>query len=124
MKLQELARDFVALGGIPFVSLVVARIAILQDWIYLSKISLAVALFVSIAIFAKFNLHSGLAIIILIFLSIHYAHLPFTIFASLIYVLMLVSLVYLGENRWKVFLGATLGVVVSLVSWIVINLYV
>lgn len=123
MDLKELARDIIALGGAPFVILVLARIAILEDWVYFSKIFFAVAIFIAIILFTKSNLHSGLAIIILIFLSIHYDHLPFAIFASLVYISMLASLIYLKEDKWKVFLGAILGATASLGSWILVNLY-
>ncbi len=124
MKLKELSRDLIALGGVPFVALVLARITILQDWVYFSKILIAVILFILVVVFAKFNLHSGLAIIVLIFLSIHYNHLPFSIFASVVCLLMLASLIYLKIDRWKVFWGVIFGAVASLISWILVNLYV
>ena len=124
MNLKELARDTVALGGAPFVILVLARIAILEDWVYFSKIFFAVAIFVAITILTKSNLHSGLAIIVLIFLSIHYNHLPFAVFASLVYISMLASLVYLRNDKWKVFWGVVFGISASLGSWILVNLYV
>ena len=124
MKLKELSRDLIALGGVPFVGLVLARITILQDWVYFSKILIAVILFILVVVFAKFNLHSGLAIIVLIFLSIHYNHLPFSIFASVVCLLMLASLIYLKIDRWKVFWGVIFGAVASLISWILVNLYV
>ena len=124
MKLKELSRDLIALGGVPFVALVLARITILQDWVHFSKILIAVILFILVVVFAKFNLHSGLAIIVLIFLSIHYNHLPFSIFASVVCLLMLASLIYLKIDRWKVFWGVIFGAVASLISWILVNLYV
>ena len=38
MKLREVARDLIALGGLPFVALVLVRISIMQDWVYFSKV--------------------------------------------------------------------------------------
>ncbi|MDH3353553.1 MAG: hypothetical protein OEL87_03830 [Nanoarchaeota archaeon] len=124
MNLKELARDIIALGGVPFVALVLARIIILEDWVYFSKIFFAVVILIAVVIFTKSNLHAGLAMIVLIFLSIHYNHLPFAIFASLIYVSMLASLVYLKEDKWKVFWGVLLGAAASLVSWVLVSSYI
>ena len=92
MKLKELARDFVALGGIPFFILVLVRIMILPDWMYFSKILIAGILFFAFYFFVKQNIHVGLAIIVLIFLSFYYKNLQFTIFALLSYVLIIGSL--------------------------------
>ena len=82
MKLKELARDIVALGGIPFFLLVLVRITILPDWVYFSKILIAGILFFVIHFFVKQNIHIGFAAILLIFLSLYYNDLQFTIFAS------------------------------------------
>jgi len=62
--------------------------------------------------------------IVLIFLSIHYNHLLFTVFASIIYISMLASLVYLKEDKWKIVLGVILGVATSSTSWFLVNLYI
>jgi len=53
MDLKELARDAIALGGFPFMVLVLVRIAILDDWSYFSKIFLAVVFFVTIVAFTN-----------------------------------------------------------------------
>lgn len=123
MNLKELARDAVALGGVPFAILVLARISILDNWVYFSKLFFAIIILILFSVFTKSNLHSGLATIILIFLSIHYNRLPFTIFAFLVYISMLISLIYLKNNTRKVFWGVVFGIVASSVSWILVNFY-
>ncbi|MCK4997658.1 hypothetical protein KAS08_05110 [Candidatus Pacearchaeota archaeon] len=121
MKLKELARDIVALGGLPFFILVLVRITILPDWIYFSKILIAGILFFAFYFFTKQNIHSGLAIIVLIFLSFYYKNSQFTIFALLAYALMIGSLIYIKESKKKIFLGIGIGMLSSLISLFLIN---
>jgi hypothetical protein len=123
MKLKELARDIVSLGGIPFFLLVLVRMSILPSWVYFFKILIAGILFFTIYPFMKQEFHSGLAIIILIFLSFNYNDLIFTIFSSIAYISMLVSLVYLKEKKRKVLFGIVFGVAASLLSIFLVNLY-
>jgi len=109
--LKELARDFLALGSLPFLALVLARVWMLDKPDYfLQFVSASVVFFILVFIF-KSELYSGLALIIGVFTSLYYQDLQFTIFAGVAYVCLVASLFYLGKEKWKIVRGVLAGAI-------------
>ena len=108
---HELARDVIALGSIIFFILVVIRIWLLNDQAYLFQITIAGVLFIILALFFKSSIYSGLALIVLFRTSSYYNDVRYTIFATLAYIGLLYSLIYLNKSKKKILLGIVLGLV-------------
>ena len=109
--LKEGARDIIALGSIPFFLLVLMRVSLLNKPDYFSQFIIAgILLIISYYIF-KPNLYAGLGLIVLTFTVLYYDQLRFTIFAIIAYLLLIFSLVYLKENKIKIFKGILLGAI-------------
>jgi len=119
--LKELARDFLALGSIPFFILVLVRIWILKQPVYFSQFIFAGIIFFLLMIFLKSNLYSGLGLVMLIFTSLHYADIKFTILAILVYIGLLVSLIYLGKDKKEIIKGILFGIVSVVISYYVVG---
>lgn len=123
MKPKEISRDLVALGGIPFFLLVMARVLILPDWAYFLKLAIAGILFFLTYIFLKQDTKSGLSLILLIFITSYYNYLWFTLFVALTYISLIASLIYLKIEKKKILFGILIGLVCSLISHVIISLY-
>ncbi|MBU4069999.1 MAG: hypothetical protein KJ646_03370 [Nanoarchaeota archaeon] len=119
--IKETARDIIALGGVPFFILVLVRVAILSKPDFLLQFLLAGVIFLLINFLVKTNLYSGLGLIILIFTSLYYNDLKFSIFASLVYVGLISSLVYLKSNKKEIIKGVLLGVLSSAISYYLVK---
>jgi len=120
--LKEMARDFIALGSPIFFIIIIARISLLSNYSYLSQFIIAGILFTIFVFWFKVNLYSGLGLILLIFVTLFYNNLNFTIFGIFIYILLLASLVYLNKNKKEVLLGIILGLISSGISYYVVKL--
>jgi len=83
ISLKEIARDVIALGSPVFFLLVLARVALLSNFEYLSQFVIAGILFVVLFLFFVGNIHSGLGIIVLFFTTIYYSDLKFSIFINI-----------------------------------------
>jgi hypothetical protein len=119
---KEIARDLIALGGIPFFILVIVRVFILPDYHYIFQFVFGGILFFILNFLFKSNNHSGLGIILLFFVSKHYGDIKFTILASIMYLLLIVSLFYLKEDKIKVFKGIFFGTISIIISYFLTGL--
>ena len=119
--LKESARDIISLGSPIFFILALARISITDNYSYLAKVALAGFLFLSLVYFFKANIRIGFGIIIVVFLSLYYNDLMFTIFASIIYILAIVSLFYLKEDKKRIIKGIIFGLISTGISWFVVE---
>lgn len=115
------ARDLIAIGGVPFFILVLVRIYIIQDPTYFNQFLIAGVVFLVAFLFLKQETHSGLGLIVLVFLSLHYNDRLFTIVGSVAYVLAIAGLFYLKKDTKKVLLGILLGVVAIGASFLVLG---
>lgn len=120
--LKETARDIIALGSPVFFILVIARIFLLSNFAYLSEFIISGILFIPLMYFLKANIYSGLGLIVLIFTGIYYDNLNFAIFAAFIYILLVVSLICLKEDKTKVIKGIILGLVSAGVGYYLVKL--
>ena len=115
---KEIARDLLALGSIPFYFLVVIRAVIGKYNIFVYQLLIAaIAIFIFYFIIKNSNLHVARSFAALIFVSLFYKEMIFTVFASLVWFLLLVSAYYLKRNIGSVFRGVVIGGISSLIGY-------
>jgi len=118
INLNGLAKDLVSLGGIPFFILVLTRVWILHNLHYFIEFFISGIIFIFITLIFKAELYSGLSLVVLVFTSIHYNDLAFTIVASIAYILLIVSLIYLKKDKKSVFLGVLYAGIICLILYL------
>ena len=109
--IKTAARDIIAIGGVPFFILVLARVYMLNNPEYFSQFLISGAVFLLAFLLFKQNIYSGLGLIILVFTSMYYNDVIFTVFGVIAYALLLVGLFYLKEDWKKVISGVVFGAV-------------
>ena len=109
--IKTAARDIVAIGGIPFFILVLARVHMLNNPEYFSQFLISGGVFLLAFLLFKQNIYSGLGLITLVFTSMYYNDVIFTIFGVIAYILLLAGLFYLKEDWKKVVSGVLIGVI-------------
>ena len=107
--MKIIARDLIAIGGIPFFILVLVRVYLLNNPDYFLQFVVAGIIFIALFLLLKQNIYAGLGLIVLTFTSLYYEDFIFSAFGTGAYVLLLVSLIYLKEDLWKIILGVILG---------------
>ncbi len=116
--LMEMARDLLALGSIPFYFLVVVRAVIGKYDVFVYQMLIA-----ALAILALFfiikgsNLHIARSFVAVVFTSLFYKEMLYTVFASLIWALLLASAYYLKRNIGYIFRGILIGMLSSLAGY-------
>jgi len=117
---KEIARDIIALGSIPFYAIVFVRVIIGK---YMPFIYYMVIAFVLLIILSKLiknsNMHIARGLVLMVFISFFYKVLLFTVFAGLLWVLMLVSSYYLKVKTKEIWKGVLLGVLSMLISYLI-----
>ncbi|HKQ33586.1 MAG TPA: hypothetical protein VJV40_10280 [Thermodesulfobacteriota bacterium] len=114
----EIARDLVALGGLPFYLLILVRASIGGYISFLSHVAIALpALYLLSRAFKGSNLHIARALILVVFTSIFYDALPFTIFSTLVWCGMIYALVRLNKSPGEILKGIALGAVSVVISY-------
>ncbi len=116
---EEIARDLMGIGSIPFLILVVLRIAMVGNFLELFHILAAVVLFGLIGIkWRGLHFHTARLVILAIFTSVFYNDAYFTVFALLICVVAIWGFVkYLEIPR--VLTSLFLGLLCSLASFLI-----
>lgn len=120
--IKESARDLIALGSWIFFIIVVVRIYLLSNYSYLSQFIVGALVFFPLIFLFGANMYAGLGLIILIFTTLFYNNLNFTIFGIFIYLLLLVSLIFLKYDKMKVLKGVLFGLAATGISYYVVNL--
>jgi hypothetical protein len=122
---NEIARDLIALGGLPFYLLVIARATVGSYHDFLSRLVIALITFYILSRFVKdVNQHIARALILVVFTSLHYQHLPFAIFALIVWAMMIYSLTYLKVSGREIVMGITLGAVSAVLGYLLTFLIV
>lgn len=113
--LNEIARDLLALGSIPFYFLVVIRAVIgkYNIFVYQMLIS-AVVIFILYFLIKNSNMHIARSFVAVAFTSLFYKEMIYTFFAGLIWVLLLVSAYHIKRSIGPVFRGIIIGITSSL----------
>lgn len=109
---NEIARDLIALGGLPFYLLIIVRTTIgsYHDFLFRLLIAL-VSLFVLTKFMKDANQHIARGLILVVVTSLHYEDLPFTIFAFIVWLMMVYSLRYLKVTGKDIAMGILFGVI-------------
>jgi hypothetical protein len=118
--LKELARDLIALGGIPFLILTIVRVSVPFTYYPMEFIISSVLFFILKAIF-KADLRAGIAFILTIFVSIFYHKALFTVFASLVYAGIIISLIFLKRDRRQILKGILLGGISTTIGYLIVR---
>ena len=115
---EEIARDIIALGGLPFYFLVLVRASIGGYLSFLSHVAVALpVLYLLSRLVRGVNLHIARALILVVFTSVYYKALPFTVFSVLVWCGMIYSLTYLKAGPREILKGIALGVVSVIISY-------
>lgn len=116
--LKEIARDLLALGSIPFYFLVVVRAVIGKYDIFVYQMLIAaIMIFILYFVIKNSNLHVARSFAAVLFTSLFYKEMIYTVFASLIWILLLVSAYYLKTNVGIVLRGIIIGIISSLAGY-------
>lgn len=116
--LKEIARDLLALGSIPFYFLVVVRAIIGKYNVFVYQMLIAAfVILILYFVIKNSNMHIARALGTLVFTSLFYDEMLFTIFASLIWVLLLISAYYIKRNIGPVIRGIIIGLISALAGY-------
>ena len=115
---KEVARDCIALGSIPFYFIVMVRSIIGKYAIFVYQLLIAfVVLVVLSKIVKKSDMYIARAFVLVVFTSLFYMHNLYTVFAFLLWGLVIVSSNYLKVKRNVIIKGAILGIIGSGVAY-------
>ncbi|OGU70192.1 MAG: hypothetical protein A2V93_03950 [Ignavibacteria bacterium RBG_16_34_14] len=117
---KEIARDIIALGSIVFYFLVIGRTLVGPFWVFLTFLcSSALALLILYFIHKEFESYLARGIILAIGTSYFYGNFIFTLFATVIYFLMIVSSSFLGNSISKILKGIIFGLISTVVGYLI-----
>ncbi|MBD3252840.1 hypothetical protein GF386_03855 [Candidatus Pacearchaeota archaeon] len=122
--LKESARDSLAIGSIPMYIIVAARSAVGEYYGFVYQILLAGAILFILSLFLKSQNHIARGMILFAFTSFFYNDKIFTTFASVILILVLVSLLYLKYNKRHILIGVIFGEISSFLSYYILKGFV
>ncbi|MAG15676.1 hypothetical protein CMO88_01300 [Candidatus Woesearchaeota archaeon] len=115
---KEIARDILALGGLPFYFIVLIR-AIIGDYnLFVYQLLMAIAVLYILYFFVKqANLHIARGFIVSAFTSLFYKEIIFTVFAFFLWLAALASLFYLKTKPANIVKGIIIGIISAVVAY-------
>lgn len=115
---NEIARDLIALGGLPFYALVVIRTTIGMYEDFISRLLISIIVLYGLCYFSKeADKHIARGFILATFTSLHYEHVPFAIFAFIVWAIMIFSLYYLKATQRQIIMGVAFGIISAAVGY-------
>ena len=118
----EIARDSMAFGSILFYLIVIARATIGEYMIFVYQLLIALAILIlSSFIIKNTNQHLARAFVLVVFTSIFYKDTFYTVFVSIVWLLMIGAAFYIKLNKKSIGRGIILGVIVALVSYYLVS---
>ncbi|MEK6872383.1 MAG: hypothetical protein AABW90_00035 [Nanoarchaeota archaeon] len=119
---KELARDFIALGSWVFYILVIARASIKPYRPFLDQIIIA-GIFLLIAGFLFRNNENYISrgLILVVFTTLFYQNRIYSFFAILVFIGLMISSYFIGNDWKKMIKGLVIGGVISLIGWLLSN---
>lgn len=109
---NEIARDLIALGGLPFYAIVVIRTTVGMYEDFISRLLIAIVVLYALCYFSKeADKHIARGFILATCTSLHYEHIPFTVFAFILWAIMIYSLYYLKASGRQILTGIAFGVI-------------
>jgi hypothetical protein len=116
--LKEIARDLIALGSIPFYFLVIIRAIIGEYGLFVSQMVIAaIVILILYFVIKDSSMHVARSVPIIFFTSIFYKDTIYTIFAGLVWTLLLISAYYAKGNIGFVVRGLIIGAISSLAGY-------
>jgi hypothetical protein len=119
--IEELARDLIALAGIPFFVITIVRVSVLSPY-YPMQFIISSGLFFILRVVFKADLRAGIGLILVVFTSMFYNHWLFTSFAILLYIGIVVSLFYFKITKRQIFKGILLGGISASIGYFIVRL--
>ena len=115
---NEIARDLIAIGGLPFYALVVIRTTVGMYEDFISRLLISIVVLYVLCHFSKdADKHIARGFILATFTSLHYEHVPFAIFAFIVWAIMIYSLYYLKATQRQIFTGIAFGIISAAVGY-------
>ncbi len=121
--IKEISRDLLALGGLPFFFLAMARSLIGDYFMYTYQLLLGLVIITLVSLFVKANLHLARSLVVLIFSVLFYNVDRFTGFAIFVWLLLLGSTFYLKQDKKFIINGVILGAIASIITYYSLNFY-
>jgi len=122
MYWKETARDFLALGSIPFYAIVIIRMMIIPEYVPLvAQLIVAFIAILGLSQIFKFEHHVAQGIPIAMFTALGYKDLLFAIFALLLVIGLVFSANYLKINKKFIMNGVISGILCTVVSYYAVN---
>lgn len=120
---KETARDLIALGSPLFFIIVLARVALLSNYAYLSQFIIAGTLFYIAALIIKADFRAGLGVILLVFLTNYYGNEQFSWFARILFITFIGAIYYLNQNKkLEIVKSIIIGILATTISWYAVSL--
>ena len=114
----EIARDLMAFGSILFYLIVLVRSTIGEHKIFVYQLLVAAVVLILLSLIIKnSNYYISRAFVLVVFTSLFYKDIPFTIFASLLWIFMIGAAFYIKETKESVTKGVVLGVIATIISY-------
>tara|TARA_Y100000310_G_scaffold102154_1_gene100341 strand:- start:8163 stop:8549 length:387 start_codon:yes stop_codon:yes gene_type:complete len=112
--IKEIARDSIALGSIPFYFILIIRAVIGKYNIFVYQLLIALAVLVGFSfIVKKSNMHIARGFVLWGFSSLFYKDTLFTVFAFILWVVVVISSYYLKAKKGAIIKGVLLGLLSS-----------
>lgn len=118
--LNNLARDLIALGGIPFLIITIVRVSVIEPYYPMQFVISSTLFFISRAVFGG-ALRAGIGLILVVFTSLFYSSLLFATFALLIYIGLIISLFYLRIDKKEILKGILLGGISTAMGYLIVR---
>jgi len=115
---KEIARDAMAFGSILFYAIVIVRAIIGKYMPFVYQLLIAIAILIVLSFIIKnTNHHIARAVPLVVFTSLFYQDNLFTVFAMLLFVVMILSTFYIKIKNEEIVKGVVLGLIASLVGY-------
>ena len=115
---KEIARDAMAFGSILFYFIVIIRAIIGEFMPFVYQLLIAIAILIVLSFIIKnTNHHIARAVPLVVFTSLFYQDNLFTVFAILLFIVMILSAFYIKIKNEEIVKGVVLGLIASLVGY-------
>ena len=118
---DELARDLIAFGGIPFLVLTIARVSVMTIY-YPMQFIISSIWFFLLNVFLRGDMRAGIGVILLGFTSLYYKSWLFAVFALIVYIGLIISLLYLKRGGKEILKGSLLGGISAGLGYLLVRL--
>jgi len=115
---KEISRDLMAFGSIPFYFIVLVRSLIGDYLTFVYQLLIAIIiLIISAYIIKDTNHHIARAFVVVVFTSIFYLDLFFTIFAAILWLLIIAAAFYIKLDKKSIYKGIVIGIIATVISY-------